>query len=162
MKTNSTTVCMRCEVCNEPAEFACSGCNSAWYCSKMCEKDNWREHGHRKHCMSTQLNALALNTIVMGLKMLYNRQKVRASLGCLDLLVTYHGEMFDTDWVPSLVVENVYGEHGEWEDNDAGLEVVWVPAKVDGMFKVVVVVQVECARLPTAMSFEGQLIGVPV
>ena len=112
--------------------------------------------------MSTQLNSAALETIVRGLKTLYNRQTVRASLGCMDILVTYYGEMFDTDWVRPLVVQTVRGEHGEWEDSDAGLAVVWVPAKVEGLFQVAVIVQVDCARMPTASSFEGHSAGVQV
>ena len=30
--------------CNKPATSRCAGCNAVWYCSKDCQKRDWRHH----------------------------------------------------------------------------------------------------------------------
>jgi len=40
-----------CEVCGEiPAELTCGSCTVTSYCSKSCQKVDWRERGHRETC----------------------------------------------------------------------------------------------------------------
>jgi len=40
-----------CEVCGKiPAELYCGSCNSVNYCSKSCQKVDWKERGHRERC----------------------------------------------------------------------------------------------------------------
>ena len=34
--------------CGKPGTNVCSGCNAAWYCSRECQKANWRQH--KKEC----------------------------------------------------------------------------------------------------------------
>lgn len=38
-----------CALCGFRGEKRCSACKSAWYCSKTCQKEDWRA-GHKKNC----------------------------------------------------------------------------------------------------------------
>jgi hypothetical protein len=33
-----------CEICNKPSSFKCSVCKKVYYCSKKCQKENWKYH----------------------------------------------------------------------------------------------------------------------
>lgn len=35
---------MSCRVCGLPADFRCSRCHRAWYCSKLCQRADWPNH----------------------------------------------------------------------------------------------------------------------
>lgn len=43
-----------CCVCTSPANRKCSGCESFYYCSKSCQKDDW--HDHKKICATVTNN----------------------------------------------------------------------------------------------------------
>lgn len=37
-----------CQACYKvPPKFECSGCSNMWYCSQICQKDNWTSHQHK-------------------------------------------------------------------------------------------------------------------
>lgn len=42
----------RCDFCKETGKkmFKCSGCNKGFYCSKDCQKRQWRERDHKRYC----------------------------------------------------------------------------------------------------------------
>lgn len=44
----------QCAVCGRHTRRRCQGCKSVYYCSRKCQKVDWRDGAHRKHCSSTR------------------------------------------------------------------------------------------------------------
>jgi len=52
-KGNANTENRSCKLCNEEAQFLCSGCRGSWYCSQKCQLADWKTHA--KLCKTLQL-----------------------------------------------------------------------------------------------------------
>ena len=64
--TSSKPTCSNVD-CVLPAGQSCQGCLQAWYCSRTCQKVDWKQGGHRLRCkeLTTAAVAAATNELVV-------------------------------------------------------------------------------------------------
>jgi len=51
-KIETTTVLLRCKMCEKPDVKVCTGCEKVWYCSQACQAQDWPKH--RELCLYKQ------------------------------------------------------------------------------------------------------------
>lgn len=55
-RIDSTTVILRCKMCEKPDVKVCTGCEKVWYCSRDCQAQDWPKH--RELCLYNQSERL--------------------------------------------------------------------------------------------------------
>lgn len=68
------TVCDR-STCTKPATLLCSACRGRRYCSVECQKQHWRDEGHKKQCVPPTLMHCVMREDMVGCRALLAKTK---------------------------------------------------------------------------------------
>lgn len=52
-----------CYVCHKETSKMCHACQTVFYCSKVCQKVDWKQGGHKKSCRGSELSPQQVKTV---------------------------------------------------------------------------------------------------